>query len=166
MPCQTAVFQTKWDRAPSGNCRRFRTSQAKSSTNAPATRAFAMGQSPTNWTTASPPLGYVTTEDLANRSQIPNQDPDDQKWGSVADLREQARSSDNIKDITPFLGPIRAIVLFYCGRRRQGDVAHFCELSIARRAVEGFRLVVCVVDIVHGPKHDIYRGGAFFSGIR
>ena len=110
-----------------------------------------------------PPLkGYITSEQLANRTQNPNQDPDDQNWGSVEDLREQARSTNNIRDITPFLGPIRAIVLFYGGRRRQGDVAHFCELSVAGRAVEGFRLVVCVVDIVHGPKHDISRGGANF----
>ena len=79
-------------------------------------------------------------------------------------MREQARSTNNIKDITPFLGPIRAIVLFYGGRRRQGDVALFCELSVAGKAVEGFRLVVCVVDIVHGPTHDISRGGAFFLG--
>ena len=71
----------------------------------------------------------------------------------------------NLGDITSFLGPIRALVLFYGGRRRQGDVAYFCELSIARRAVGGFRLIVCVVDIVHGPNHDISRGAAnFFWG--
>ena len=51
---------------------------------------------------------------------------------------------------------------FLWGRRRQGDVAHFCELHIARRAIEGFRLIVCVVDIVHGPSHDISRGAANF----
>ena len=53
-------------------------------------------------------------------------------------------------------------MIFYGGRRRQGDVAHFCELSIARRAIEGFRLIVCVVDLVHGPTHDISRGAAHF----
>ena len=31
-----------------------------------------------------PPLkGYITSEQLANRTQNPNQDPDDQNWGSV-----------------------------------------------------------------------------------
>ena len=39
-------------------------------------------------------------------------------------------------------------------------MAHFCELSKARRAIEGFRLIVCVVDLVHGPNHDISRGAA------
>ena len=80
----------------------------------------------------------MTTEELTARIQQRNQDPDDQRWGSVEDLKDQAKES-NFGDITPFLGPIRAIVFFYRGRRRQGDVAHFCELSIARRAIEGFR---------------------------
>ena len=106
-----------------------------------------------------PPPGYVISEELAARIQLPNQDPDDQKWGIVEDLKDQARESI-IGDITPFLGPIRAIVVLYGGRRRQGDVAHFCELSIARKAIEGFRLIVCVVDIVHGPNHDISSGAA------
>ena len=108
-----------------------------------------------------PPPGYVTPEELTARIQQHNQDPDDQKWGSVEDLKDQAKES-NLDDITHFLGPIRAVVLFYGGRMRQGDVAHCCELSIARRAIEGFRLIVCVVDIVHGLNHDISRGVAFF----
>ena len=103
----------------------------------------------------------TSSEELAARIQIPNQDPEDQKWGTVEDLKDQARDS-HIEDITPYLGPIRAVVFFYGGRRRQGDVAHFCELSIARRAIEGFRLIVCVVDIVHGPSHGISRGAANF----
>ena len=91
-----------------------------------------------------PPRGYVTFEELAARLEIPNQDLEDQKWGTVVDLQEQAKNAC-ISDITPFLEPIRAIILFYGGRRRQGYVAHFlCELSIARRAIEGFRLIVCV----------------------
>ena len=93
-----------------------------------------------------PPPGYVTPEEFTARFQQHNQVPDDQKWGSVEDLKDQAKES-NLGDITPFLGP--ALVLFYGGRRRQGDVAHFCELNTARRAIEGFRLIVCVVDIVH-----------------
>ena len=108
-----------------------------------------------------PPLGYVTPEELTARIQQRNQDPDGPGWGSVEDFKNQAAAS-NLGDITPFLGPNRALVFFYGGRRRQGDVAHFCELSIARRTVEGFRLIVCVVDIVHGPNHDISRGAANF----
>jgi hypothetical protein len=53
----------------------------------------------------------VTSEELAGQIQLPNQDLDDQKWGTVEDLKDQARES-NIGDITPFLGPIRAIVFF------------------------------------------------------
>ena len=108
-----------------------------------------------------PPPGYVTPEEHTARIQQHKQDPDDQKWGSVEDLKDQAKES-NLGDITPFLGPIRAVVVFYGRRRRQGDVAHFCELSIARRAIEGFRLIACVVDIVHGLNHDISRGAANF----
>ena len=48
-----------------------------------------------------PPPGYVTSEELAARIQIPNQDPDDQKWETVEDLKDQARDS-HIEDITPF----------------------------------------------------------------
>ena len=45
----------------------------------------------------------------------------------------------------------------------KGDVAHFCELRVATKVVEGFRLAVCVVDVVHGPNLDISRrGGTFF----
>ena len=65
-----------------------------------------------------PPQGYVTTEELTARIQQRNQDPDDQRWGSVEDLKDQAKES-NLEDITPFLGPIRAIAFFYGGRRRQ-----------------------------------------------
>ena len=108
-----------------------------------------------------PPPEYVTPEELTVRIQQHNQDPHDHKWGSVEDLKDQAKES-NLGDITPFLGPIRAVVLFYADRRRQGDVAHFCKLSIARRAIEGFRLIVCVVDLVHGPNHDISCGAANF----
>ena len=59
-------------------------------------------------------------------------------------------------------------MFFYGGRRRQGDVAHFCELRVARRAVEVFRLAVCVADthVVHGPNHDISRGAAKFVWIQ
>ena len=70
--------------------------------------------------------------------------------GTVEGLKHQGQQSD-ISDITSFLGPVRAIVLFYGGRRRIGDVAHFCEMRVAKCAVEGFRITVCVVDIVHGP---------------
>ena len=108
-----------------------------------------------------PPPGYVTPEELTARIQQHNQDPDDQGWGSVEYLKDQAKES-NLGDIAPFLGPIRAVVVFYGGRRRQGDAAHFCEVSIARRAIEGFRLIVRVVDIVHGPNHDISIGAALF----
>ena len=121
-----------------------------------------MGNRPPLWRpNPPPPPGYVTTEELTARIQQRNQDPDDQRWGSVEDLKDQAKES-NLGDITPFLGPIRAVVLFYGGGRRAGDVAHFCDLSIARRAIEGFRLIVCVVDLVHGPNHDISRGAANF----
>ena len=65
-------------------------------------------------------LGYITLEDFAAMNQQHNQEQDDTKWGTVEDLRHQAQQLD-IKDITPFLGSIRALVLFYCGRRRKGD---------------------------------------------
>ena len=62
-----------------------------------------------------------------------------------------------------FLGSISALVLFYGGRRRQGDVAFFCELSIGRREVEeGFKLIVCVLDLGHELNHDISRGADIF----
>ena len=80
-------------------------------------------------------------------------------WGTVEDLKVEAEES-GIQEITPFLCPVRAIVLFYRGRRRTGDVAHFCEMRVARCVVEEFRIAVCVVDMVHGPSHDISRGAA------
>ena len=52
----------------------------------------------------------MTTEELTARSQQHNQDPDDQKLGSIEDLKDQAKGS-GLGDITRFLGPIRAIVL-------------------------------------------------------
>ena len=80
-------------------------------------------------------------------------------------MNAEAAESD-ISDITAFLRLVRVIVLFYEGRRRQGDVAHFCELRVTTRAVEGFRLAVCVVDIVHGLNRDISRVAAICSGPR
>ena len=67
-----------------------------------------------------------------------------------------------IADLTPFLGPVRAILLLYGSRRRPGDVAHFCERRVASVAFQGFQLAVCVVDIVHGAQHDISRGATGF----
>ena len=58
-----------------------------------------------------PPLGYVTPEELTARIQQRNQDPDDQGWGSVEDFKNQAAAS-NLGDITLFLGPIEALVVF------------------------------------------------------
>ena len=52
--------------------------------------------------------------------------------------------------------------MLYGGRRRRGDVAHFAELAIPTLGTKSIQLVVCVVDIVHGPKHDISRGGTKF----
>ena len=92
-----------------------------------------------------------------------SQERDDLSWGTIEDLKHQAQQPD-ISYITPFLVPVRAIVLFYGGRRRIGDVAHFCEMRVPKCAVEGFRIAVCVVDIVHGPKYDISRGAASFLG--
>ena len=83
--------------------------------------------------------------------------------GTMEDLQYKAQQSD-INDITPFLSLVWAVVLFYGGRRRIGDVAHFWGMRGAKCAVEGFRIAVCVVDIVHGYKHDISRGVATFSG--
>ena len=67
-----------------------------------------------------------------------------------------------LHDITPYLGPVRALLLLYGGRRRKGDVAHFAELGAARVAAHHLQLVVCVVDLVHGPNHDISRGATKF----
>ena len=39
-----------------------------------------------------PPSGYVTPEELTARIQQHNQDPDDQKWGSVEDLKDQVKN--------------------------------------------------------------------------
>ena len=73
---------------------------------------------PLRWTEDPPgaalpprPPGYVTPEELTARIQQRNQDPDDPGWGLVEDLKEQAAVS-NLGDITSFLGPIRALVLF------------------------------------------------------
>ena len=38
-----------------------------------------------------PPPGYVTPEELTARMRQHNQDPDDQGWGSVEDLKDQAQ---------------------------------------------------------------------------
>ena len=65
-------------------------------------------------------------------------------------------------DITPYLGPLRIILFFYGGRSRPGDVADHAERAFAAVAIRGFQLCVAVVDIVHGPHHDISRGAATF----
>ena len=107
------------------------------------------------------PPAYITPEDLEAMVQHHSQEQDGLSWGTVDDLKRQAQQSD-INDITPFLGLVRAIVFFHGGRRRIGDVAHFCEMRVAKCAVEGFRIAACVVDIVHGPKHDISIRGRIF----
>ena len=71
------------------------------------------------------PLGYVTPEDLSAMNQQHNQEQDVIKWGTVEDLRHQAQQPD-IKDINPFLGPIRAILLFDGGRREEKGSSHIC----------------------------------------
>ena len=58
-----------------------------------------------------PAFGYVTPEEFTARIQHRNQNPDDQGWGSVEDLKNQAAAS-NLGDITPFLGTIRVLVFF------------------------------------------------------
>ena len=61
------------------------------------------------------PPGYVTPEELEAMVQHHNQEQVDLSWGTVEDLKIQAQQSD-INDITPFMGPVRAIVLFYGGK--------------------------------------------------
>ena len=80
---------------------------------------------------------------------------------TVEDLRHHP-SRTNLKDITPYLGPIRVLLLLYGGRRRHGDVAHFAELGAAQMTAHSCQLVVCVVDLVHGSHHDISRGATEF----
>ena len=53
-------------------------------------------------------------------------------------------------------------LVLYGERRRQGDVAHFCDKRAASVALQGFQLAVCVVDIAHGAQHDISRGATDF----
>lgn len=65
------------------------------------------------------PLGYITPEDFAAMNQHHNQEQDYFNWGTVEDLRHQPKQSD-IKDITPFLTPVRAIVLFMVEGEERG----------------------------------------------
>ena len=58
--------------------------------------------------TPTGPLGYITPEEFEAMVQHHNQEQDDLSWGTVEDLQHQAQQSD-INDITPFLGPVRAI---------------------------------------------------------
>ena len=81
--------------------------------------------------------------------------------GTYAELKDDHRK-DNVADITLYPGPVRAILLLYWGRRRKGDVAHFAELAIPTLGTKAVQLVVCVVDIVHGSRHDISKGGTKF----
>ena len=46
--------------------------------------------------------------------------------------------------------------------KKETDVAHSCELRVAKCVLKEFRIAVCVVNIVYKPKHDISRGAADF----
>ena len=106
-----------------------------------------------------PPQGYYSPEMVEGVHASTQQEEGIE--GTFAELRQDDRRH-NVADITPFLGPIRAILLLYGGRRRSGDVAHFAELAMPVMNTKAVQLVVCVVDIVHGPEHDISRGGTHF----
>ena len=108
---------------------------------------------------ASP--GYIIPEDLAAVRKDPEEAVAFVTHGSPQSIREHP-STSLIADITPYLGPVRVVLLLYGGRRRPGHVAHFCEKCAASVALGGFQLAVCVVDIVHGAQHDISRGATEF----
>ena len=113
--------------------------------------------------TVLPPAlpGYITPEELAALHQDPPDDPALADYASPQAIRQHP-STAQIADITLYLGTFRAILLFCGGRRRPGDVAHFCELRIASVAFQNIKFAICVVDIVHGAQHDISRGATGF----
>ena len=74
----------------------------------------------------------------------------------------EAPSISALADFTPFLGDLWIILLLYGGRKRPGDAAYFAEHIVSKCLPEGFRICVCVVDIVHGPQHCISSGALEF----
>ena len=108
--------------------------------------------------------GDVIPEELTAIIQQHNHNQDDPSWGTVEDLKIKVAESDI--SVTLHFSYVCKSDCLYGGRRRQGDVVHLGELRVARRAVEVFTLAVCVVDIVHGPDHDIPRGPFFLFQVK
>ena len=106
------------------------------------------------------PAGYHIPEDAAPVLPPANCSP--ASMFTPLDQIPFAPSLSQLADFTPFLGNLRIILLLYGGRRRPGDVAFFAEQVSAQCPTEGFRICVCVVDIVHGCEHDISRGALDF----
>ena len=120
------------------------------------TRSFRMvtPPCPCRHSAATSTPGYITPEELAALQQGPPDEPALADYTSPQAIRLHLFIA-LIADIAPYLGPVRAILLFYGCRRRPGDVAHFCEQRVASVALQNIKLAVCVVDIVHGAPHDI-----------
>ena len=109
-----------------------------------------------------PPPCYFTPEEI-EACISPKEESVDTTYYTPEDVRHHP-ARENIKDITPFLGPIRVILLLYGGRRRHGDVACYAEMahrSFTGRGMQS-RVCVCVIDLVHGSHHDISRGATDF----
>ena len=138
-----------------------------------------------DWAPPPVPEGYVDAEYVANLTPDLDLQPDIPPL-TATDIRDKAHNTterihraeagpleqdlpedsyigtDSIKDITPHMGPTRILLLFYGGRRREGDVADYAERCISSAKCTGIQMCVAVVDIVHGPHHDISRGAASF----
>ena len=125
MLTQAPLLRPRWPGVRQTNCKGSRTNETKSQLEEKITWASEVAQDPPLGGILPPAFpGYVTPEELTAMIQQRNQEQDDPSWGTVEDLKTKVVESD-IDDITPYLGPVRAIVLFYGSRRRQGDVAHF-----------------------------------------
>ena len=83
-----------------------------------------------------------------------------QRFAEIFCPRAAPRPVEDTVKIPPTLGPQRAILIAFGGRRRQGDIVWHLERMVAAHTWGGTAPVICVLDLVHGQQHDAARGAA------
>ena len=105
-----------------------------------------------------PPIGFVnrgkgTEEVRLRRSE------------AARHVLPPARSLDEVSSIPASLGPQRAILVAFGGRRRKGDIISHLQSFVDTHEFKHVP-TICVLDLVHGEAHDaaLWRGHSLVSG--
>ena len=99
-----------------------------------------------------PPVGFVNREKGTEEVRL-------RRSEAACVVLPPAKSLDEVSSIPASLGPQRAILVAFGGRRRKGDIISHLQSFVDTHEFKHVP-TICVLDLVHGEAHDAARGAA------